>query len=195
MTHYPRTRIGVYAVVAIVALSADLLSKSVVFERLGGVFQGTGWLIDSWLKFELHTSLNPGALWGMGQGFALGFAVLSVFAFLGILYWLFIHGAATSLWLTIALAFVSGGALGNCYDRLGLHGERFPNETKPALAVRDFLRFRFGSYDYPIFNIADSFLVAGAIMLMIQTTRQDMADSSSNVSDPSLLPKNSPKSS
>jgi len=194
MTHYPRTRIGVYAVITIVALSTDLLSKSVVFERLGGVFQGTGWLIDSWLKFELHTSLNPGALWGMGQGFASGFAVLSVFAFLGILYWLFIHGAAVSLWLTIALAFVSGGALGNCYDRLGLHGERFPNETEPALAVRDFLRFRFGNYDYPIFNIADSFLVAGAIMLMIQTTRQDIADSSSNSSDPSLLPKNSPKS-
>jgi lipoprotein signal peptidase len=39
--------------------------------------------------------------------------------------------------------------------------------------VRDFLRFRFGTYDYPIFNIADSFLVAGAIMLMIQSVKQE----------------------
>jgi signal peptidase II len=68
---------------------------------------------------------------------------------------------------------VSGGALGNCYDRLGLHGEHFPGDHEPALAVRDFLRFRFGTYDYPIFNIADSFLVAGAIMLMIQSVKQE----------------------
>jgi len=177
MATYPRTRIFLYAIITIVALVTDLLSKSVVFQRLGGVFQGSGWLIDTWLKFEFHTSLNPGALWGMGQGFALGFAGLSVVAFLGINYWLFIHGAAKSIWLTVALALVSGGALGNCYDRLGLHGEHFPNEATPALAVRDFLRFRFGTYDYPIFNIADSFLVAGAIMLMIQSMKQENANS------------------
>ncbi|RLS38007.1 MAG: signal peptidase II [Planctomycetota bacterium] len=173
MAAYPRTRIGLYAVITVIALTTDLLSKGIVFSRLGGVFQGTGWLIDSWVKFELHTSLNPGALWGMGQGFAPVFAALSVVAFAGINYWLFFRGAAASLWLTIALAMVSGGALGNCYDRLGWHGEHFPNDAKPALAVRDFLRFRFGNYDYPIFNIADSFLVAGAIMLMIQSLKQE----------------------
>jgi len=183
MAAYPRTRILVYAIITIAALAADLLSKSIVFSRLGGVFQGTGWLIDSWLKFELHTSLNPGALWGMGQGFATGFAAISVLAFLGINYWLFVRGAAKSAWLTVALAMVSGGALGNCYDRLGLHGERFPDETEPALAVRDFLRFRFGNYDYPIFNIADSLLVAGAIMLMIQSMKQDDEATPANASE------------
>lgn len=173
MPAYPRTRIGVYATLTVVALAVDLVSKSVVFDRLGGVFQGTGWLIDGWLKFQLFTSLNPGALWGMGQGFATVFAVLSVGAFLGINYWLFFKGAAASLWLTIALALVSGGALGNCYDRLGLHGERFPNQDAPALAVRDFLRFQFGTYEYPIFNMADSFLVAGVIMIMIQSMKKE----------------------
>lgn len=136
MIAYPRNRIGVYAVLTAVALATDLISKSVVFNRLGGVFQGTGWLIDGWLKFELHTSLNAGALWGMGQGFASGFALLSVVAVVGIVYWLFFRGAAASLWLTVALSLVSGGAFGNCYDRLGLHGEHFPNDPEPALAVR-----------------------------------------------------------
>ena len=173
MSAYPRTRIAVYVVLTTVALATDLISKSVIFGRLGGVFQGTGWLVDGWLKFELHTSLNAGALWGMGQGFASFFALLSVVAVVGIVYWLFFRAAAASLWLTVALAMVSGGALGNCYDRLGLHGEHFPNDPEPALAVRDFLRFRFGTYDYPIFNIADSFLVAGAIMLMIQSFKQE----------------------
>ncbi len=187
MTCYPRSRIIVYTVLAIAALAVDLLSKSVVFNRLGGVFQGTGWLIDGWLKFELHTSLNRGALWGMGQGFAPGFAILSVGAVVGIVFWLFFRGAASSLWLTVALALVSGGAMGNCYDRMGLHGEHFPAEEKPALAVRDFLRFRFGNYDYPIFNIADSFLVAGAIMLMIQSLKQDDSESAANASDPKAI--------
>jgi signal peptidase II len=183
MAAYPRTRIGLYFVITIAALTADLLSKSMVFAQLGGVFQGTGWLLDSWVKFELHTSLNPGALWGMGQGFAPAFAALSVVAFLGINYWLFFRGAAASLWLTVALAMVSGGALGNCYDRLGWHGEQFPNETKPALAVRDFLRFRFGTYDYPIFNLADSFLVAGAIMLMIQSVKEEDGPASTELKE------------
>ena len=184
MNCYPRSRIVVYVIVSIAALAADLFSKSIVFDRLGGVFQGTGWLIDSWLKFEFHTSLNRGALWGMGQGFAPGFAILSIGAVTGIIFWLFIRGAALSLWLTVALALVSGGAMGNCYDRMGLHGEHFPGEEKPALAVRDFLRFRFGNYDYPIFNVADSFLVAGAVMLMLQSMKQDEPRATTDASDP-----------
>lgn len=172
MAVYPRSRIYVYSMITIVALAADLVSKSVVFAKLGGVFQRTGWLIDTWLKFELHTSLNRGALWGMGQGMAPLFALLSVAAFVGVNYWLFFRGAASSLWLTIALSLVSGGILGNLYDRMGLHGVRFPGEKQPALAVRDFLHFQFGSFDYPIFNIADSLLVAGAIMLMVQSMKE-----------------------
>lgn len=175
MTSYPRSRIAVYATVTIVALAIDLVSKSVVFERLGGFNRGTGWLIDGWLKFELHTSLNRGALWGMGQGMALWFALLSVMAFIGINYWLFARGTAASLWLTVALSLVSGGTLGNLYDRLGLHGVRFPGEDEAAQAVRDFLHFQFGNFDYPIFNFADCFLVAGAIMLMIQSMKKDAA--------------------
>ena len=184
MTAYPRSRICVYAVVTTVALACDLVSKSTVFSKLGGVFQRSGWLIDTWLKFEFHTSLNRGALWGMGQGMAPVFAMLSIAAMIGINYWLFFRRAARSLWLTTALSLVSGGALGNLYDRLGLHGVSFPGETSPALAVRDFLHFQFGSFDYPIFNIADSFLVAGAIMLMIQSMKEEAPVESLNPNEP-----------
>lgn len=184
MAVYPRSRICVYTVITVAALIVDLVSKSMVFTKLGGVFQRTGWLVDAWLKFELHTSLNRGALWGMGQGMAPGFALLSVAAFIGVNYWLFFRGAASSLWLTTALALVSGGTLGNLYDRLGLHGVSLPGEKQAALAVRDFLHFKFGSYDYPIFNIADSFLVAGAIMLIIQSMKDDAPAESRPASPP-----------
>lgn len=166
---WPRSRIPVYIVIAVTALTIDLVTKSFVFQKLG-VFQGTDWLLNrGGIRFELHTSLNEGALWGMGQGFASVFALLSIGAVSGIVYWLFARGGAASLWLTVALAMVSGGAIGNCYDRLGFHGERFPDRESVAYAVRDFLRFQFGTYDYPIFNFADVFLVTGAVMLMIQS--------------------------
>ncbi len=170
-----RTRIPVYAAITILGLSADLGSKEWAFQSLG--LHGRSRLfIDSWLKFDLLTNLNYGALWGFGQGMAPVFAVLSIGAFVGVIYWLFFCGAASSLWTTVALALVSGGTLGNLYDRLGLHGVQPPGATKPALAVRDFLHFQFGNYDYPIFNIADSCLVAGAIMLMLQSLKSVPAE-------------------
>jgi signal peptidase II len=171
----PKSRIVVYSLITILALAIDLVSKEVVFHQLGGPYRSTGWLIDGWFKFELHTNLNPGALWGMGQGFALYFAALSVLAFAGINYWLFFRGGARSLWLTVALALVSGGTLGNLYDRVGLHGVVVPGKQEPAQAVRDFLHCQLGTLDWPIFNLADSFLVAGAIMLMLQSLKSEEA--------------------
>ncbi len=171
MTEYPRSRVTVFCTIALATLAIDLGSKEWVFRSLGFPCMEQPRLIDSWVRFQLHTSLNRGALWGIGQGFATGFAVLSAIAVFAIVFWLFFRNAAESLWLTIALAMVSGGAVGNMYDRLGLHGVVFPGETSPALAVRDFLRFHFGTYEYPTFNLADSFLVAGAIMLMIHSFR------------------------
>ena len=72
--------------------------------------------------FGFQTSLNEGALFGMGQGLWPLFAALSVGAAVGIVVWLFPAGAARDWLLTIALALVTAGILGNLYDRLGLPG-------------------------------------------------------------------------
>ncbi len=126
MTEYPRSRVTVFCTIALATLAIDLGSKEWVFRSLGFPCMEQPRLIDSWVRFQLHTSLNRGALWGIGQGFATGFAVLSAIAVFAIVFWLFFRNAAESLWLTIALAMVSGGAVGNMYDRLGLHGVVFP---------------------------------------------------------------------
>ncbi|KJS83831.1 MAG: hypothetical protein JM58_11930 [Peptococcaceae bacterium BICA1-8] len=52
-----------------------------------------------------------------------------------------------------AVSFILGGAVGNLLDRV----------TKGS--VTDFLEFHFGSYVFPIFNIADIFVVIGALIL------------------------------
>lgn len=174
MDKLPRNRAPLFVLITAFSLTLDLWSKNWAFSKFG-VRNGSPWLLDSSVRFRWFTSLNEGALWGMGQGFAWAFALLSVAAFAGILFWLFAKSGAKSLWLTISLAFVSGGTLGNLYDRLGLHGIVVPGRTEPVKAVRDFFHFQFGgtvanpALDWAIFNVADICLVTGAIMLMLQS--------------------------
>ena len=120
------------------------------------------------MKFRLFTSFNPGALWGIGQEHTWVFASLSVVAIGGVIYWLFIRRAAVSWWLTVSLSLILGGTLGNLFDRISLHGYTDVN-GQPIRAVRDFLLFTFGGYNFPVFNFADSFLVTGAIMLVVHS--------------------------
>jgi signal peptidase II len=67
---------------------------------------------------------------------------------------------------TIALALVLGGALGNVHDRI-LYG-----------SVVDFIEVHIFSYHWPDFNVADSSIVTGACLLLLD----------------SLLPKRPPAS-
>ena len=178
MDRVPASRPLIFTALTAACCGVDLYSKQRVFDALGypgGVSPWTkSWFGDE-VRFQLLTSFNEGALWGMGQGLSWLFALLSVAAALGVLWWLFVAGAARSLWLTLALALVTGGALGNLYDRLGLHGCTYPpSAADPAgelvrPAVRDFLLFHFHGWDWPVFNFADVFLVTGATMLAAQS--------------------------
>ena len=70
-----------------------------------------------------------------------------------------------SVWLPIALSLVLGGAIGNLIDRV-LFGH-----------VIDFISVHWGNSYFPAFNIADSAITLGAIMLaldVIREIRQDM---------------------
>lgn len=168
MNPIPKNRIVVFSLIAILGAWIDLSSKNAVFSHQGYPFRFSEWT-KSWfgesITFRFYTSFNEGALWGLGQGFTFLFACLSMVAVIGIIYWLFWRGAAASWWLTVTLAFVMAGTLGNLYDRLGLPG--YVVNGKPVYAVRDFLLFKFGTYHWPVFNIADVLLVTGAIMLLI----------------------------
>jgi signal peptidase II len=99
------------------------------------------------------------------------FAVLSVVAAVGIFLWLFYGGAARDWLLTIALGCVMAGIFGNLYDRLGLMGLIWPtageyhNAGDSVHAVRDFVLVMIGPWPFPNFNVADSLLVCGAILL------------------------------
>ena len=79
-------------------------------------------------------------------------------------------------WLVLALALVTGGIIGNLYDRLGLPGLQWhaplARVGQPVLAVRDWIHFELeGIIDWPIFNLADTWLVIGAALLMLVSLR------------------------
>jgi signal peptidase II len=152
-------------------LAADLATKSWIFGRLG--WSGpteTRWLVEG--IFGFTTSLNEGALFGIGQGRGAVLTALSIVATTSILVWLFIAGAARDRLLVIALGLVTGGILGNLFDRLGLPGLRWGGDLthepgERVYAVRDWIHFKIdGVVDWPIFNIADSLLVCGALLLV-----------------------------
>jgi signal peptidase II len=168
-TAIPTSRYAVFAAIAAGGLWVDLWSKWAVFSALGCPGQANWeWRLGDFVRFTLRTNFNEGALWGLGQGYTFVFAALSIAAAICILYFLFVAKYAHSKWLTVALAFVTAGALGNLYDRLGWHGWKVAGQT--VYAVRDFLYFRFfETFDWAIFNIADSLLVTGAIMLVIHS--------------------------
>ena len=165
----PASRYYVYLVLAIFGAVADLWTKQAVFFWRGSPgIQPIWWLIPEYVGIE--TAVNTGALFGLGSGFGWLFAVMSVGAGVGILVWLFFFRAAQSLWLTVAMGCVTGGIIGNLYDRIGLgYQAHWPAEWKSG--VRDWILLRWGTHTWPNFNIADSLLVCGAIMLAWHTFR------------------------
>lgn len=189
----PLSRYGTYAAIALTMAAADLISKQAVFRWLGVAadfvaetadpltaarWRGAPDLAHLWWLWEgrlgIQTSINTGALFGMGAGWWWLFALFSLAALVGIVTWLFGHGAAHDRWLTVALAFVTAGILGNLYDRLGLWDS---TGLRPEFqhAVRDWILFVWPEVKlrifnpWPNFNIADSSLVTGAIMLVVHS--------------------------
>jgi len=157
-------RFFLFGGIALGGLAFDLVTKTLVFSRIGPPPAPAVTLVPRVL--ELHTSQNTGALWGLGAslpGSSLIFAGLSVISAFIICYWLFFLGAASSRVLTIALGLIMAGALGNCYDRL-VFGH-----------VRDFVHFHVDAigFDCAIFNFADNMLVAGALTLVLYAMRPE----------------------
>jgi signal peptidase II len=134
------------------ALGLDWASKAWIAAAIP--LYGTRAIIPGF--FYLTMSYNPGAIFGtMGGAPPLFRTVLfSLAGVAALLYfgWEFLKpGTATAQ--RIALGLILGGAMGNGLDRIR-HG-----------MVVDFLDFVFWGWHYWTFNLADSFIVCGAILL------------------------------
>ena len=105
--------------------------------------------------FNLVTAWNPGISFGILQDLPNGQWVLTAVAML-IVAWLFVWlRKANQRSTALALGLIIGGAIGNIIDRI-----RFS-------AVFDYLDFHALGYHWPAFNLPDSFIFGGVLILLI----------------------------
>ncbi|HTM39388.1 MAG TPA: signal peptidase II [Terriglobales bacterium] len=137
----------------------------VVFDRLAK------WVVDKNIALHESVAVVPGFFHlthveNRGAAFGLfaespsewKIAVLVLFSLVALvvvsaLLWKNSHAMTTT---GVGLALILGGALGNLWDRL-VSGQ-----------VVDFLDFYVGSYHWPAFNLADSAIVVGALLLVTE---------------------------
>jgi signal peptidase II len=163
-------RSAAFVAIAAGAFALDCLSKLWVFSWRGwpDAEQPIYWLIPNYLGVQ--TSVNHGAVFGLGAGFTWVFASLSFVALGAIGYFALLRRERLEALVFYTLAFVAAGILGNLYDRLGLyHTPATPDLVK--YGVRDWILFQCPAIPLPIlnpwpnFNFADCFLVVGAGVL------------------------------
>lgn len=137
-------------ITAFLALIADQASKFIVDTRL---------VIDE--PVEICDFFNLVKVWNTGISFSMfnnygtiGKIVLILFAVAVVIFllrWMYNEENRLKIF---SLALIIGGALGNVVDRVR------------AGAVLDFLDFHYANLHWPAFNLADSFICVGAVMLM-----------------------------
>ncbi len=129
--------------------------------------------------FNITLSYNTGAafsfLAGAGGWQRWFFVVLALVVTIFLVRWLASLGRGER-WLAIALAFILGGAVGNVIDRLWYgHVVDFIDVYYVAQSCLPFFAAVRGQCHWPTFNIADSAIFIGAVMLLIDGFRSRRA--------------------
>jgi signal peptidase II len=104
--------------------------------------------------FNLVMVLNYGVSFGMFSNLPAGAWILSgvtIAIMIYLLYWL---SQVKTYWMGIAIGLIIGGAIGNLIDRVRVG------------AVADFLDFYIADYHWPAFNVSDSCVFIGVMMLL-----------------------------
>ena len=127
-------------------------------------------------SFNLMLTYNTGAAFSFladaGGWQRWFFLVLGTVISAGLLVWLY-RLKPSEKWLALALALILGGALGNMIDRVWL-GQ-----------VIDFIQLYYERWYWPAFNIADSAISVGAVLLVLDSLRTKRPESLQNPTDQS----------
>lgn len=140
-----------------VVVALDYVSKSMATDALT-LYQS----VPVFPFFNFTLLHNTGAAFSFlsdaGGWQRWAFSVIAIGTCVGLMIWLW-KLPKNDKWLAIALALIIGGAIGNVYDRLA-YGY-----------VVDFLDFHWAGMHFPAFNIADTGISIGALMMGIDMIR------------------------
>lgn len=139
--------------VLLIIVVADLTSKAAIVNALG-VSNGSGTKVIELIPnaLEFYYSENTGAGWGMLKGKTTLLIVLTALCMVAIVAYLAMNKKDNKAF-RLGMVFVLAGGLGNLIDRICLN------------YVRDFVSFKL--INFPIFNLADSFITIGGALLVI----------------------------
>ncbi|MDT0408816.1 MULTISPECIES: signal peptidase II [unclassified Streptomyces] len=151
----PRRVLALF-VVAVLVYAVDLVSKLLVVARLEGHGDGSVQVIGDWLR--LTAIRNSGAAFSMGEAYTIVFTIIAVGVIVVIAR---LARKLHSLPWAVALGLLLGGALGNLTDRVF----RSPGVFRGA--VVDFIAPK----GYAVFNLADSAIVCGGILIVLLSFR------------------------
>ncbi|PCI18499.1 MAG: signal peptidase II [Piscirickettsiaceae bacterium] len=125
------------------------------------------WVVKHFELYEsvqLLPSLNFTYVHNMGAAFSFlssaggwqrwFFVVIALIATTVLVIWLK-RLKAEERWMAVTISIVLGGAIGNLYDRIS-YGY-----------VIDFIDVYYGTYHWPVFNIADSAISVGVVMMLL----------------------------
>ncbi|MEC0090152.1 signal peptidase II [Paenibacillus macquariensis] len=143
----------IYYIIAFVAFLVDQGTKYLIASRMELTEQIP--VIGNFFLITSHR--NRGAAFGILENQRWFFIVITIIVVVGIIWYLQKVMRTNNKLLPLALSLVLGGAVGNFIDRV-LTGE-----------VVDFLQFNFGSYEFPIFNVADSCIVIGVGLIILDS--------------------------
>ena len=146
---------GIVAVIVLLLIALDQLVKSYIVQQipLGEV--------RSWIpNFVSLTYLqNRGAAFSMLQDQQWLFAIITLVVMVGAIWYLHEH-MEDSLWMVLGLTLIIAGGLGNFIDRVS---QGF---------VVDMFHLDF--INFAIFNVADSYLTVGVIILLIAMLKEEI---------------------
>jgi signal peptidase II len=152
-----------YLMVAAAALGFDRWTKALIQRRFG--LNESISVIDGF--FNITYVRNTGVAFGIFDPLSLPsksvlLSVFTAFAVVVVIAYS-VRSPLRNRLLQFALALILGGAVGNLYDRLA-YGY-----------VVDFLEFYAGAYHWPSFNIADSAISIGVVLLALEILRDETA--------------------
>lgn len=136
-------------IIGLIIFIIDILTKYYFENKF--VINESKIIIDNF--FSLHLVHNSGASWSILSGNTWILVILSFICLIFILKYM--NDFKNTLWNIISFGFLLGGLLGNLFDRI----------TKKY--VIDFLSFKIFNYNFPVFNVADIFIVSGVIMIIV----------------------------
>lgn len=137
-------------ILSIFIILADQLAKSAATQYLMG--QRPIEIIRNFV--ELHYVKNYGAAFGILQNQRWFFIIITSIVVLAMIAYMLKNSNSLTTLTKLSISMLSGGAVGNLIDRIRLG------------YVVDFIKLDLKIYNFPVFNIADIFIVAGTALLV-----------------------------